>query len=416
MKDNSESKIWDVIIIGGGPAGMMAAGSAAENGKTVLLLEKNPSLGKKLLITGGGRCNLTNHKLDIKSLVNSYKGRPKALFSVFSQYDVTDTLEFFNSRGMNTKVEAEGRVFPTSDKAQSVWNVLLEYMKTNNVSIQTNNSVLNISKNKSLFEIKTPKGASFSRSCIVATGGTSHKETGSTGDSFDWLKVLGHSIIDNSLALVPISIKNKWAKKLSGLTMQDIKINLLLDGKRKESKIGKVLFTHFGLSGPSILNMSSTIRDLMKKGKVEIELDFFSDLDHGQLSHKILNILSKDNNKHIKNSLGKLLPASLIPTALNLANIDEDKPNHSITKIERMNLVKFLKSAKLDVKGLMGADKAIVSSGGVDIKEVNFKTMESKVVDGLFFVGDLLNIDRPSGGYSLQICWSTGYVAGKNAG
>lgn len=412
----NKNKTWDVIVIGGGPAGMMAAGTAAENGKEVLLLEKNTSLGKKLLITGGGRCNVTNLKLEISNLVSSYKDNPKPLFSVFSQFDVEKTLEFFNQRGMETKVEAENRVFPTSNQAESVWKVLNEYLDTNKVQVQTNSAVNKIilDKESNIFEINLENEVMRAKSCVIATGGTSRPETGSTGDGFKWLKGLGHTIKKNNFALVPISLKDQWVKQLSGIALQDIKISIFLDGKKQESKKGKLLFTHFGISGPTVLNMSSKVGELLQYGEVIIELDLLPEFDYAKLKNEVQNLFQADINKKIKNTLGKLIPSGLVPILLELAQISPDKANNSITKEERQNLLKLIKGIPLHAKHLLGANKAIVSSGGVDINEVNFKTMESRLVPKLYIIGDVLNIDRPSGGYSLQICWSTGFVAGRS--
>lgn len=407
--------IWDVVVIGGGPAGMMAAGRAAERGKSVLLLEKNTSLGKKLLITGGGRCNVTNNKTEITSLVNSYKGAPKTLFSLFSQYGVTNTLEFFNSHGMETKLEAEGRIFPVSDKAASVWQVLVDYLYQQGVTVQTNSTVSGIETNKEgLLQIRTETSLITARSCVVATGGTSHPETGSTGDGFKWLKYLGHTINGNSFALVPVALTDTWVKNVSGLTLPDVKLSIWQEGKKQDTRRGKLLFTHFGVSGPTVLNMSSKIGELLQYGEVSLQLDLLPDIDHGGLKLEIHNLLASVINKKIKNSLGSIIPQSLVGIILDIAKIDSEKPNNSITKEERASLLNCLKGLSLNVSRLLGAEKAIVSSGGVKIDEVNFKTMMSKVIPNVYIVGDVLDIDRPSGGYSLQLCWSSGFVAGDN--
>lgn len=416
VNDNNVNKIWDVIVIGGGPAGMMAAGRAAERDKSVLLLEKNPSLGKKLLITGGGRCNVTNYTLENNLLVASYEGRPKALFSVFTQFDVKSTLEFFNSRGMETKIENEGRVFPLSNKAESVWEVLNDYLRFQKVNILTDCKVSKISveNNSGNIIVATNNQELKAKSCVVATGGTSHPETGSTGDGFRWLRNLGHTIIDNNFALVPIAIKDLWVKKLSGVALQDIKVTVIQEDKKLDSRVGKLLFTHVGISGPAVLNLSSKVGDLLQYGEVTLEIDLLPEVDQVKLNSDLLELFQNDINKMIKNTLSKYIPSTLVQIVIELAGIDPEKPNHSITKEERAKLIKILKGISLHVKGLLGADKAIVSSGGVKIEEVDFKTMRSKLVPNLFIVGDMLNIRRPSGGYSLQLCWATGFVAGDN--
>lgn len=424
MKRNAETdNLWDVVVIGGGPAGMMAAGRAAEIGRSVLLLEKNPTLGKKLLITGGGRCNLTNNKPDVRMMLTKYKSSGKFLFSAFSQFGVEETIQFFNKHGLNTKEEPEGKIFPVSNKAQSVWDVLVSYMKRGEVRIQTNTEVTSLSPNKDgdivihLKDVsrKTGKAEIFTHSCIVATGGASRPETGSTGDGFIWLKKNGHKIIDNDLALVPLTLKDTWTKKLSGVSLKDVKLTVLQNGQRYEAQKGKLLFTHVGISGPTILNMSKWIGELLQYGDVVIELDLFPNLDHGTIKQKLQELLIAENNKKLKNILNKLVPASLVSSLLELAKIDENTPNHSVIHEDRIKLVKLFKTIPLNVKGLLGTNKAIVSSGGVALEEIDFKTMQSRLVQNLYIIGDVLNIDRPSGGYSLQLAWTTGYVAGSNS-
>ena len=263
MKTDVKTDIlWDVVVIGGGPSGMMAAGRAAELGRKVLLLEKNPTLGKKLLITGGGRCNLTNNKPDIRTMLSQYKGNARFLFSAFSQFSVEDTLNFFHRRGVPTVEEEEGRVFPVSNKAQSVLNALTHYMKDGGVRIQTNTAVAGLSidaeteyiaiRIKGALANKAGKTEIIAKSCIVATGGVSHPETGSTGEGFAWLKKIGHTIIDNDFALVPIALTDAWAKKLSGSTLKDIKLTAFQNGQKQETYNGILLFTHFGISGPTV--------------------------------------------------------------------------------------------------------------------------------------------------------------------
>ncbi|MFA5841910.1 MAG: aminoacetone oxidase family FAD-binding enzyme, partial [Candidatus Paceibacterota bacterium] len=410
-------KIKDVVIIGGGPAGMMAAGRAAELGRSALLLEKNPTLGKKLLITGGGRCNLTNNKPDARSMLSKYKNNDKFLFSAFSQFGVKETLEFFHSRGMATKEENEGRIFPVSDKSQSVWDALTGYMKEGKVKIQTGSEVsgLFVDEISGRIIIKLKGGEEIiAKSCILATGGTSRPETGSTGEGFKWLKKLGHTVTEDKVALVPVALKDDWVKKISGVTLKNIKLTTFQNGAKQEVAKGKLLFTHFGISGPTVLNMSKEIGELIKYGEVVIELDLFPGLDHAALKINLQKLLVSDSNKKLKNTLGKLIPQAMVEAILHIAGVDGETANHSVKSADRVKLTAFMKSIPLNVKRLLGADKAVVSSGGVELKEVNFKTMQSRIVPNLYLVGDVLNIDRPSGGYSLQLCWTTGYVAGSN--
>jgi hypothetical protein len=416
---NKKRDIWDVVVIGGGPAGMMAAGRAAESGCSVLLLEKNPTLGKKLLITGGGRCNVTNNRKNIRDLAVRYEGADQFLMSAFSQFDVARTLDFFHRLGMPTKEEAEGRIFPSSDSSQSVLDVLTRYMHRGGVKVWTNATINGLAQDgkKELIEVYLKEGrAILARACILATGGVSHPETGSTGEGFKWLKKLGHTIGKNSLALVPLAIKDKWVKKLAGLTLTDIKITIQQYGEKQGFRKGKILFTHFGVSGPTILNMSKSVGNLLAQDEVQLLLDLFPKLDHGALKEKFQLMLAEDSNKKLKNSLAHFVPAALVPVLLNLAGIDGDIPNNNLRRENRIRLLALMKAIPLQVDKLLGADKAIVSSGGVAPQEVNFKTMQSRIIPGLYLVGDVLDINRPSGGYSLQLCWTTGYVVGTCAG
>lgn len=413
----SGNKLWDVIVIGGGPAGMMAAGQAASRGKSVLLLEKNNSLGKKLLITGGGRCNLTNNKPDNRTMLSKYKGNDQFLFSTFSQFNVESTLAFFNSRGMATKEENEGRIFPVSNSAQSVYDVLYDYMKEHDVQIHKSSTVTGITKSKTdeTFIIHTKSGNKIAAvSVVLATGGTSRPDTGSTGEGFAWLRKLGHTVVENDMALVPVALTDAWVKKLSGVTIEDVKLTTYQNNKSQESYKGKLLFTHFGISGPTVLNMSRDIGELLKYGDVTIGLDLFPSKDNGKLKNELQNVLVDDSNKKLKNVLPMFIPSALVSSVLDIASIDGETFCHSVRSEDRVKLIETVKAIPLHVKELLGKEKAIVSSGGVPLNEVNTKTMESNIVPGLYLVGDILNIDRPSGGYSLQLCWTTGHVAGKN--
>ena len=411
-------KPWDVVVIGGGPSGMMAAGTAASLGARVLLLEKNATLGKKLLITGGGRCNVTNAETDNKKLLAKFGKSGKFLFSAFSQWDVKDTLKFFHDHGMETKIENELRVFPTSNKAQSVWNVLSEYMNDGKVSVLTSSPVIGfVNSNKKIISgVKLANGdIVHGKKFILATGGKSHPETGSTGDGFEWLRSLGHKVTDTAPSLVPIKLSDPWIKKLQGVTISKVRFSVLQNDKRQAVHKGKILFTHFGVSGPTILNMSNQVRELLEYGTVVITADFVPNLDHKRTDTAIQNIFKLNRNKIFKNVVTHFLPASIILVLGGLAGIDEKTPCHTISREARLRLVQFLKALPLHVSGVLGVEKAIVTSGGIALEEVDFKTMRSRKITNLYLTGDILNIVRPSGGYSLQLCWTTGAVAGKHA-
>lgn len=411
-----ESTKWDVIVIGGGPAGMMAAGRASERSKRVLLVEKNAGLGKKLLITGGGRCNVTNNERDVRKLLAKFRESDQFLFSTFSQFGVSEALNFFHERGMETKVEAEQRVFPLSNKSQSVWNVLVEYIQKHKVEILSKSPVSKLLvENKKVVGVVLKNGEELrAHSVILATGGISHPETGSTGDGFKWLKETGHKIIEPSASLVPIAIKDKWVARVSGLTLPKVKITVLQSGVKQEKSVGKILFTHVGLSGPTILNMSSSVGELLKYGEVTISLDILPDFDYATLNLKLQEIFKEQDKRKFKNCLSALIPSSLAPVVVELSGIDPDKQCNNVSREERVKLVKLLKHLELAVESLLGEDKAITTSGGISLEEVDFKTMRSRLYPNLYVVGDVLNINRPSGGYSLQLCWTTGFVAGNS--
>jgi predicted Rossmann fold flavoprotein len=410
------SKIWDVVVIGGGPAGMMAAGRAAEKGANVVLLEKNTSLGKKLLITGGGRCNVTNAEMDNKKLLAKFKDGGKFFSSPFSQWSVRETLDFFHARNMQTKEEVGLRVFPLSSKSQSVWDALVGYIKQYNVTVISNTRVTRLHADADkvagaeMRDGKMVRGKSF----ILATGGTSHPETGSTGDGYTWLRELGHTIIDASAALVPVALKEP-VKDAAGVSMQNAKITLYQNDVKQASGKGKILFTHVGLSGPGILNMSREIGELLKYGEVVIELDLLPDMGYEKVNTALQEALKTNSNKKIRNSLKGIVPPALVGAILAKADINGEIFCNGVTRDARMRLMKTLKHCRFEVKDLLGMDKAVITAGGVTLTEVDFKTMSSLRYPNLYLVGDILDVDRPSGGYSLQLCWTTGFVAGNAA-
>ncbi len=406
--------LWDVAVIGGGPSGLMTAGRAAELGQKVLLIEKNDTLGVKLLITGGGRCNVTNGENDTRKLLEKYKDNAKFLFSAFSQWSVPETLSFFHTRNMGTKEENEKRVFPASNTAQSVWDVLVDYIQKNNVTVLSNSPVIDILKEDGLVTQIMLKNKSIIRAknFVIATGGTSRPETGSTGDAYKWLRSVGHTVIDPEPSLVPLAIKDEWVRNLAGVSLIDIKLTTSQNRVKQESKKGKILFTHIGVSGPTVLNMSKDIGELLKYGEVILSLDTLPSLGYDKLNEKLLELFTNNPKKLFKNILPEIIPSAIAYIVIGMSGIDPEKTGNDITREERLRLVKLLKDIPMEVDHLLGTDKAIITSGGVSLDEVDFKTMRSKLVPNLYLVGDILNIDRPSGGYSLQLCWTTGFVAG----
>jgi len=395
---------------------MMAAVFAAQSGASVLLLEKNPNLGKKLLITGGGRCNVTNNKPVVREMLSQYKSEGKFLFSTFMQHGVKESIDWFAGRGVPLKEENEGRLFPMTESAQTIRDALALELKKYPVTIETNTQVAAIVHEKNVFSIQCTDGQTLTAdACVIATGGSARPETGSTGEGFEWLKKLGHTIVENTFALVPITLKTSWSKKLSGITLPECKITLLADGQKHSAVKGKILFTHVGVTGPTILNMSKTVGELLSYGPVTLHIDLFPGVDSAGMNTMIHDVLLKNKNKKVRNALAELLPTAVAKEMFAQCDIDGETQCNSVTKSQRVQLIALLKAVPLEVSGLLGKDKAVVSSGGVTLEEVDFKTMESKVVPNLYLVGDVLNVNRPSGGYSLQLCWSTGAVAGIHA-
>lgn len=422
VRHMNSPELYDVVVIGGGPAGMMAAGRAGEAGARVLLIEKNPSLGKKLLITGGGRCNVTNAEFDVRTLTEKYGDKGKFLFSPFSKFGVQEVIKFFELKNMPIKIEAENRAFPKSNTAKSVFDVLVAYMKENKVEILFKTEVKGFIKEDNKITGVTTTSAQKqqsrtikARSFILATGGKSRPETGSTGDGFTWLKEIGHSVKEPVAALVPITIKEDWVKELQGQSLSNVRLSVLQNDKQEESRIGKLLFTHFGISGPLTLNMSKDIRDLFDYGDVTLSLDLFPELNHQELDKKLQEIWKIEQNKYFKNSLSQFVPPKIASVIVELSGINKELFVNKVPKEERLKIIKMVKDLRMTVTGFLGEEKAIVTSGGISLTEVDFKAMRSLIYSNLYLAGDILDFDRPSGGFSLQLCWTTGYIAGENA-
>jgi predicted Rossmann fold flavoprotein len=408
---------YDVIVVGGGPAGIMAAGKAAERGKTVLLLEKNKKLGEKLKISGGGRCNITNAEEDTRLFLKHYGKAEQFLYSIFAQFSNKDTFTFFEKRGLPLVVQARKRAFPHTEKSIDVFNTLEAYMKEGGVVVKTSSPVDRILATDGTVQgVVVGKDTFIAKNYILATGGVSHAETGSTGDGFNWLKALGHSVAAPTPSIVPLAVKEPWVKALSGTSLSFMKITFSVEGKKKFSKTGKLLFTHFGLSGPLILNSAVMVGDLLQEGKVTAAIDAYPDTDHGALEQKILGVFENNKNKLLKNIMDEIVPHGMIEAVFSLLpTIDRETKVHSVTKEQRKLIVDTLKALPMTITGLMGFDRAVVADGGIPLTEMDMKTMRSKLYDNLFITGDLLHITRPSGGFSLQLCWTTGFVAGSNA-
>jgi len=412
-----KADIYDVIVVGGGASGMMSAGRAGALGKKVLLIEKNKALGQKLRITGGGRCNVTNATYDTRAFLQNYGVAAPFLSSPFSQFGIKDTFTFFEGLGLPLVVQALNRAFPHTERATDVVNVLLKYMKQGKVTIKSATTVKKIIHKNGKVEGIVAGGVTYkAESYILATGGVSHPETGSTGDGFDWLRDLGHKVKAPTPSIVPLEVSDAWVHKLSGKSMDKIKITFYLEGKKQLSLVGRILFTHFGLSGPLILNSASKVGDWLQSGTVTASVDAFPNLDIGALDRELTKVFDQNKNKILKNVLKEIVPEGTTPgIAMLLSDLDLETKVHSITKIQRRKIVDTLKALPIHVTNLMGYDKAVVADGGVVLSEIDTKTMRSKLFSNLYITGDLLDINRPSGGYSLQACWTSGFVAGTNA-
>ncbi len=413
------TKQYDLIVIGGGASGMMAAGRAGERGLRVLLIEKNAQLGRKILITGNGRCNILNNIEDEHMLLEKYGTSKPFLYSLFAQFGRKDAYDFFDLNGLPLVVEEYNRVFPKSQSSTDVVSFLDDYMRKGNVEVRMGGVVSGIkTKDNNIESIMCNGELLTATEYIFATGGTSRPETGSTGDGYEWLSQIGHTVTNPTPSLVPLAIKEQWVKELSGISLEDMKITFLVNDEKEFKLNGRLLFTHFGISGPLILNSASKVSKLLSKGVVTAQIDLFPKIDFADLERQIVNVFDVNKNKSLKNIVGDLVPAGMSKGILILIseNIDMETKVHSITKDNRKKIVNLFKALPITITGLMGLDRAIVADGGLPLTEVDMRTMRSKKINNLFVTGDLLHINRPSGGFSLQLCWSTGYVAGSCAG
>ncbi len=421
---NKNSKKYDLIIIGGGASGMMMGIVAAKDGASVLILEKNKKLGEKLKITGGGRCNITNAEFDNHKFLENFPEAKKFLYSPFSKFSAQKTFSFFEKLGLPLVVEARQRVFPQSQKATDVVKVMFKALQKNKVEIKTGAEVVDLikkHKNTSADEdliagVKLKSGEVLeAKNFAIATGGYASPETGSTGDGFKFLKKLGHHILKPNPNIVPLRTDSHILQKISGTSWSFMKISFLQNNKIIFSKKGKILFTHFGLSSPLILNLSHQVLNLLKNGPVQAKIDLFPDTNEADLDKKILKLFEKNKNKKLKNVLPELLSKKLAEAILNYFPAKfKLSPINEISREERKELVKKIKNLEMNILGSLGMDRSVIADGGVDLIEVDFSRMASKKYQNLFLLGDILNINRPSGGFSLQLCWTTGYVAGKN--
>lgn len=402
-----------VLIVGGGAAGMIAAIAAARNGHDVSLYEKNEKLGKKLFITGKGRCNLTN-ACDMDTLFASVVSNSKFLYSSFYGYTNQDVIEFFNEIGLATKVERGGRVFPVSDHSSDVIRCLEREMKHLGIRVNLRTAVKSVEAKEGRFSHLSLADGNVVKgdACIVATGGLSYPTTGSTGDGYKFAETLGHCIRECMPALVPMEVKESWVMELQGLSLRNVEATIL-DGKKKlYDDFGEMLFTHFGVSGPLMISASSYVGGKLMEKPLTLEIDLKPALSVDALDKRILRDFEENQNKHFKNAIGKLFPAKLIPVMIEQSGIDPEKRVNVISKEERAQFAHLIKHFSMTLTGLRDYNEAIITKGGIKTKEIDPGTMESKLVKGLYFAGEVLDLDALTGGFNLQIAWSTGYAAG----
>lgn len=419
----------NIIVVGGGAAGMLAAYFSAEAGNKVTLLEKNEKLGKKIYITGKGRCNLTN-ACDVEELFLNVKSNSKFLYSAFYGFDNSRVIDFFESHGMPVKVERGNRVFPVSDKSSDVIFALQRALKEKKVEVLLHTEVSKLCYEK-ITDTKADEEAADKKTelkitgvilkdgtkmdadaVIVATGGLSYPSTGSTGDGYKMAESAGHTVTECTPSLVPFNVKEEWVKSLQGLSLKNTAISIYSGKKKLYEDFGEMLFTHFGVSGPLVLSASGCIPAKAFDQELSMTIDLKPALDVEQLDHRILREFDEMKNKQFKNSLGHLLPAKMIPVMIALSGIDPDTKVNEISREQRQNLLHLFKNMPLTITGLRDFKEAIITKGGVSVKDINPSTMESKLVQGLYFCGEVLDLDALTGGYNLQIAWSTGHLAG----
>lgn len=408
----------NVIVVGGGAAGMMAAIFAARNGQNVTLLEKNEKLGKKIFITGKGRCNITNAS-EIEDLFSAVISNPKFLYSGFYSFTNDQVIHFFEELGVATKIERGNRVFPVSDHSSDVIAALTREMQHLKVKVQLHCEVkeLLINNEREIKGVRLANGKKMTADAVViATGGISYPSTGSTGDGYRFARNCGHKVTELFPSLVPMEVKEWYAKELQGLSLKNIEIHIT-DGKKKlYDEFGEMLFTHYGVTGPVILSASSIVGKTLEKKELVLHIDLKPALTEEQLDKRLLREFEANHNKQFKNAIDSLLPAKLRPVIIELSGIEEEKKVHEITKEERLNLLRLIKDFHMTLTGLRGYNEAIITKGGISVKEIDPGTMESKLIKNLYFAGEVLDLDAVTGGYNLQIAWSTGYLAGISAG
>lgn len=406
-----------IVVVGGGAAGIMAAGQAALNGAEVILLEKKERIGRKIAISGKGRCNITN-SAPIDDFVHHYPGNGKFLYGILREFDNNALLRFIADYGVETKTERGGRIFPVTDDAETIVGALAKFLADTGVKLQTGQDVEKIlTADGKAVGVKVRGGQVIEAGAvIVCTGGASYPGTGSSGDGYRFAAELGHRLITPRPSLIPLKTKEEWAKRLQGLSLRNVEVSLWYRGKKQASQFGEMLFTHFGVSGPVILTLSRLAGSALQQGeKVTLQINLKPALSEEQIDSRLQRDFQHYSNKHFKNSLDELLPKSLIPEIIGLAGIDPEKPVHQVTKEERKRLIHLLRALSLTVNGTLPLAAAIVTAGGVDVKEISPKTMASKLIEGLYWAGEVVDVDGITGGFNLQAAFAMGYRAGRAA-
>lgn len=407
---------YDVLVIGGGPAGMFAAGFAALEGAKVLLVERNRRCGEKLLITGKGRCNVTNNELDQRRFAEYFGRNGKAFLTALYGFGVENVVEFFEQRGLKLKVERGGRIFPAAGEAADVQKVLTQFVAAAGVELMTSCRVQELTRSSNrITSVKTDRGEFSARNVVVATGGLSYPKTGCTGDGYRWATEQGHRLVEPQPSLVPVLLEETWTAELSRFNLKNVRLAVRQNGKTLVERFGEAFFTRNGIGGPIILDLSGDVRSALKQGKVSLLLDLKPAVDMETFDRRLQRELAAHNNKDFRNSLVALLPKDMIPLFISLSGIDPYKKCHSVSKEERKKLLYLFKGLEMTVTGCGGFDKAIVTAGGISLSDIDMRTMRSKKTENLFFAGEVVDLDGPTGGYNLQVCWSTGYLAGREA-
>lgn len=401
---------YDLLVIGAGPAGMMAAITASENGKSVLLVEKNETIGRKILATGNGRCNLTNRYITVSRY---HGGDSKFIENILKRFDQHETMNFFENLGVALKEEDKGRIFPRTNQAATIVDALKHQLLENGVEIQTDTTIKSIEKGE-FFTLTTEKGSTFlAKKLLIATGGKASYQFGSSGDGLFWAKNLGHTITPIHAALVPIEVTEKWVTDLQGIKLS-AKVASVSDGQIIKETTGDVLFTHFGLSGPAIMSHSREISPLLEQKQVKLTIDLYPEMSGNELDKKVEEIFKNNPKKNLKNTLAGLFPAGLVPIIFKLSGVDENKNAAEASRQDREKIVNQIKNLCFTVSKIRPLKEAQVTRGGVATNEINSDTLESKIVKNLYFAGEIIDVDADSGGFNLQWAWSSGFVAGES--